>query len=263
LTEGTSAFPPIGESAATQQSTVGVARDEAANVGQSALAAAGSVSSTAADQARNVAEEARQQAAGLFGEARSQVQEQVSGQQRKAAQSLHTLAGQLSDMAARNGDASMATRLAEEAAARVDGAAAWLGGREPADLVGDVRDFARRRPGTFLLGAALAGVLAGRMTRGVTAVARSGEPGPSGPGHSGAGTAGALDTAQPAGTWPTPASAPVPAPAAAPGPVPAPAPGPDAQPGMGYGSELSGAGSGGEDTVADRGGDYSYRPGQP
>jgi hypothetical protein len=263
LTEDTSAFPPIGESPATQQSTVGAARDEAANVSQSARAAAGSVTSTAAEQARNVAEETRQQAADLLGEARSQIQEQVSGQQRKAAQSLHTLAGQLSDMAAKNGDASMATRLAEEAANRVHGAAAWLDGREPGDLLGEVRDFARRRPGTFLLGAALAGVLAGRMTRGVTAASRSGEPGPSGPGHSGTSTAGALDAAQPAGTWPAPPPAPVPSPTPSAGPVPAPVPSPGAQPGMGYGSDIPEAGPDSEDAGADRGGEYSYRPGQP
>lgn len=183
LTESTSAFPPIGESADTQQSTADVARDEAANVGQSARAAAGNVTAAAADQARNVADETRQQAVDLLGQARSQVREQALEQQRRAVQNLHTLAGQLNEMAARNGDSGMATRLAEEASNRVHGVAAWLDGREPAELLDEVRGFARRRPGAFLLGAALAGVLAGRMTRGITTAARSGEPGPgTGPG---------------------------------------------------------------------------------
>jgi hypothetical protein len=257
LTEDTSAFPPIGESPATQQSTVGAARDEAANVSQSARAAAGSVTSTAAEQARNVAEETRQQAADLLGEARSQIQEQVSGQQRKAAQSLHTLAGQLSDMAAKNGDASMATRLAEEAANRVHGAAAWLDGREPGDLLGEVRDFARRRPGTFLLGAALAGVLAGRMTRGLASAARSGEPGQPGPWESAA-SADLPDVTQPAGTWAAPASSPIPAPETGPGT----GYGGDLPP-AGYGGDLPPAGYGGAELRTDIGDDYTYRPGQP
>lgn len=216
MTQGTSGFPPTGESRATRQSTVGVAKDEAANVGQSARAAAGSVTSTAADQARNVADETRKQTADLLGEASAQIREQASGQQRRAAQGLHTLADQLSDMAAKNGDSSMATRLAEEAASRAHGAAAWLDGREPADLLNDVRDFARRRPGTFLLGAALAGVVAGRATRSITTAVRSGGPEPSGLG-----------------------------------------------PATGYGSALPGAGYGTEELSAGRGGDYSYRPGQP
>jgi hypothetical protein len=253
LTESTRAFPPIGESAAAQQSTAGVARDEAANVGQAARAAAGNVTSTAADQARNVVEESRQQAVGLLGEARSQVREQAMGQQRKAVQNLHTLAGQLNEMAARNGDSGMATRLAEEAANRVHGVAAWLDGREPADLLDEVRGFARRRPGAFLFGAALAGVLAGRMTRGAATAARSGEPGSSGRGQSGGVSADALDAVQPAGTWPAPA----------PGPGPAPGPRPGAGPGTEFGRDLPGAGYHGEDASADLGGDYSYRPGQP
>jgi len=249
LSEGTSAFPPTGESAATQQSTANVAREEAAQVGQSARAAAGNVTGTAADQARNVAEETRRQARDLLGEARSQVGEQASEQQRKAAQNLHTLAGQLNEMAAKSGDSGMAAQLAEEAANRVHGVASWLEGREPADLLDEVRGFARRRPGTFLFGAALAGVLAGRMTRGFT-TARSGEPGQSGPWESAGASADVPDVTQPAGIWPAPA------------PIPAPEPSPGTGSGTGYGTDLPAAGYG-EDPRSDMGGASAYRPGQP
>ena len=47
--------------------------------------------------------------------------------------------------------------------------ASWLENREPGDLLGEVQRFARNKPGTFLLLAAGAGVLAGRLTRGLTA----------------------------------------------------------------------------------------------
>jgi hypothetical protein len=50
----------------------------------------------------------------------------------------------------------------------------WLEQREPGDLLDEVRRFARRRPGAFVLGALVAGVVAGRMTRGIVA-ARSDE----------------------------------------------------------------------------------------
>jgi len=42
-----------------------------------------------------------------------------------------------------------------------------LDGREPSDVLDDVRRFARRRPGTFLLGALAAGLVAGRLARGM------------------------------------------------------------------------------------------------
>ncbi len=67
----------------------------------------------------------------------------------------------------------MATEVAQQAAERIHGAASWLEQREPADLLQAVRDFARRRPGVFLAGAAVAGLAAGRLTRGMTDAARS------------------------------------------------------------------------------------------
>src|SRR5690348_5527696 len=60
----------------------------------------------------------------------------------------------------------VASALAAEAADRLGGLADWLNRREPGDLVEEVRRLARRRPGALLLGAAVAGVLAGRLTRG-------------------------------------------------------------------------------------------------
>ena len=219
-------------------------------MGQSARAATADVTGTAADQARNVVQETRRQAGDLLGQARSQAREQASAQQRKAAQNLHTLADQLNEMAAKSGDSGTAVQLAGEASNRVHGVASWLERREPTDLLDEARDFARRRPGTFLLGAALAGVLAGRMTRGATAVAQSGQPGPR---QSGSGSADAPDIAQPAGTWPVPP----------PGPVPPAMPSPGAGPETGYGSDLPGTGYGRQNRGPEVGDDYSYRPGQP
>ncbi|MEK8109106.1 phage holin family protein [Micromonospora sp. M12] len=50
-------------------------------------------------------------------------------------------------------------------------AAGWLDEREPGEVLDEVRTYARRNPGTFLAGAAVAGLLVGRLTRGLTAPA--------------------------------------------------------------------------------------------
>jgi hypothetical protein len=61
------------------------------------------------------------------------------------------------------------TDLAYEASRRVGGMSHWLDNHEPADLLDEVKRFARRRPVAFLALAAAAGVVAGRVTRGAVA----------------------------------------------------------------------------------------------
>lgn len=71
-------------------------------------------------------------------------------------------------MADRSEQSGPVSELARQGADRINGVAGWLEQREPGDLLDQVRGYARRSPGTFLLGAALLGVAAGRLTRGVT-----------------------------------------------------------------------------------------------
>jgi hypothetical protein len=150
-------------------STTDVARAEAAGVGQHARDAGAQVAQTAVDQARQVAAETSRQARDLLDEAQGQVRDQASVQQQQAAKQLHSVADELHAMAANGGHSGLATEMARQAADRLHGAAFWLEQREPADLLEEVRSFARRRPGTFLIGAAVAGVAAGRLTRGLAA----------------------------------------------------------------------------------------------
>jgi ElaB/YqjD/DUF883 family membrane-anchored ribosome-binding protein len=160
-------------------STTDVAKDEARNVGQTAAQAGSQVASTAADQARGVAQETKQQAQNLLDQGRTQVRQQAVTQQQKAAEGLQGLASQLRGMVEGNGAPSGPARdLVEQATGKVEEFAGWLQNREPADLLEEVRSFARRKPGTFLLGAALLGVAAGRLTSGVKAAhAGSGQSG--------------------------------------------------------------------------------------
>ena len=67
------------------------------------------------------------------------------------------------------GQSGLATELARQASERLHDIAGWVESREPGDLLTEAKDFARRKPGTFLIGAAVAGLLAGRVTRSTVA----------------------------------------------------------------------------------------------
>ncbi|HEX7746373.1 MAG TPA: hypothetical protein VF462_14065 [Micromonosporaceae bacterium] len=165
-----------------QQSDNGGVREQARNVGSQAAQAGSDVAQTAKQQGREVAGEATRQARNLYGEARDQLASQTSDQQRRAAGGLRSLADEMRAMAEQGGQSGPVSELARQAADRVHGVAGWLEAREPGDIVNEVRHYARRNPGTFLAGAALLGVLAGRLTRNL-ASASDGQPTMSGTGR--------------------------------------------------------------------------------
>jgi hypothetical protein len=148
------------------------AKDEAGRIGQTARDSGAQVASSATDQARGVAQEGRRQAKDLTREVGNQVNEQAGAQKDKAVSGLRSLSDELRSMAANGQQSGPATDLTHRAAERLGDAAEWLDRREPGHLVEEVRNLARRKPGTFLLGAAVAGVLAGRLTRGAVQAAR-------------------------------------------------------------------------------------------
>lgn len=159
-------------------STTDTAKEQAGQVGQTAKEAGSQVASSAAEQTRNVAGEAKYQARNLLNETQGQVREQAGAQKDKAAGGLRSLADELRSMAdgtAYGHQSGIATDLARQAAEKAQSAAGWLDSREPGQLLEEVRNLARRKPGTFLLGAAAAGVLAGRLTRGAVDAKRSEE----------------------------------------------------------------------------------------
>jgi hypothetical protein len=169
----TSAQPTTTPSTTTERAkeTKDVAVDEAKNVGQTAAQAGSQVASVATDQAKEVAQETQRQAKDLLDQGRTQVKEQVVTQQQKAGQGLSSLAQELRALAdgTSQGAPGPARDLLQQASSSVENFAAMLQNREPAELLDEVRRFARRKPGLFLLGAAAAGVLAGRLTSGVKA----------------------------------------------------------------------------------------------
>ena len=164
-------LPPPTTVGTGTQSTTDVAKDGAKNVQQTAVQAGSQVASTATDQAKEVVQETQRQAKDLIDQGRSQVREQAISQQQKAGQSLSSLAQELRGLAdgTSSGAPGPARDLLQQGAGFVENFASKLQNREPAELLEEVRSFARRKPGMFLLGAAAAGVLAGRLTRGVQA----------------------------------------------------------------------------------------------
>jgi hypothetical protein len=164
------------------QETKDVALDEARNVGQTAAQAGSQVAATATDQAKEVVQETQRQAKDLLEQGRAQLKDQTVAQQQKAAQGLTSLAQELRSLAdgSSAGAPGPARDLLQQASSSVEQFAGWLQNREPAEILDEVRNFARRKPGMFLLGAAAAGVLAGRLTSGVKAAhsdsASSGAP---------------------------------------------------------------------------------------
>ena len=67
------------------------------------------------------------------------------------------------------GQSGLATEVARQLSGRTRELAGHLERHEPSDLLEQVRAYARRRPVVFLAGAALAGVVAGRLTKSLAA----------------------------------------------------------------------------------------------
>src|SRR4051812_8662644 len=149
------------------QSTKDTAKDEARGVAQEGVEGGKHVAAVGADQAKQVAGEAGHQAKALLGQAQSELVDHASSQQTRVADQLHSLSSQLGSMASKSDEEGLAKDLAQQASQQIGSVAHWLSQREPGDLISELKDFGRRKPGTFLAVAAGLGLLAGRMTRGV------------------------------------------------------------------------------------------------
>jgi len=149
--------------------TTGGAKEQAAHLADSASQAGGHVAQVAGEQAKNVASEAGTQAKNLLHTVGDEVRSQASTQQSRVAGSLRSVGDELSQMAQNSDSSGTASNLVNKASDTVHSVAQWLEDREPTDLLDEVKSFARRRPGLFIGIAAGVGILAGRVTRAVTA----------------------------------------------------------------------------------------------
>ena len=168
-------FPPTPDSSAYGASTEGgasktdAAKDEAADVKRQAADSAQTVAETAKTEAANVAAEVKTNARDLLYQAKSDLTDQAGTQQQKVAKGLRSISTELSTMADASDQPGVASDLVRQAAERSSAVAGWLDGRDPGSLLTEVKSFARQRPGTFLMSAAGAGLLAGRLGRSLQA----------------------------------------------------------------------------------------------
>jgi hypothetical protein len=163
------AIPESRPASADQASTVEVAKDQAASVASGAADAAQDVAGVAKEQAGQVAAEAGRQIKDLLDHAQTELADQAAQQQKRVASGLRDLGDQFQAMAKGAPDDGVAVDLAREAAVRTHRVAGWLEVREPGSVLAELRSFARQRPGVFLAVAVGAGVVAGRLARGLTA----------------------------------------------------------------------------------------------
>ena len=182
-------------SSADQSAGSGGMKERAVDAVAEVDAGAMHVAGVAGEEVGSVAHDAKRAARGFFDQTRTQLSDQASSQQRRAAGALRSTADELEGLASgtSTGSGGMATSAVRTIGRQTQRAADWLEQREPADVVQEVRTYARRHTGAFLAIAVGVGLVAGRVTRALVSDARnsSGSDG-SGTGYGAlpAGTAG-------------------------------------------------------------------------
>lgn len=144
-----------------------VAREQAGQTADTAKTEARNVAGTAKDQAGRVADEAREQGRNLMQQAASEAKQQAHGQTQRAAGVAQSIAGQFRALSeGRADEAGEVGRYMQQVSDQIESFATSLDQRGFDGLVDDLSSFARRRPGVFLISAATAGFLTGRLLRG-------------------------------------------------------------------------------------------------
>lgn len=169
MTEAGPAGSDSGSSGAVEQGkqVAGAAADQGKQVASTAAGGMKDVASTAKEQAGQVASEVSTQGRQLAKEAKQQLSEQARGQTQQIAQALRQLGDRATALAeGRSEEAGPLADYARQAASKVSDLAQQVDQRGFEGVIQDVQDFARRKPGTFLLGAAVAGFAVGRLVRG-------------------------------------------------------------------------------------------------
>ncbi|WP_153506382.1 ATP synthase subunit B family protein [Cumulibacter manganitolerans] len=175
---------PSGTTQGQAQEVAEHTKQEAASVAQDAKHEGQQVAQTAKQEAKHVADTAGTHAKRLMDQAKTELDGHASGQQQRLAGEIRNLADELHKMVRSNDGSGPVHAFAGQAASKAGEVAQWLEQREPGDVLNEVRRFAARKPGVFLAIAAGAGLLAGRLTRGLTADE---------PGSGGAGAGAALE----------------------------------------------------------------------
>lgn len=141
---------------------------------QQAKTAAGEVVGTARGQAQTVAREAKDQTRRLVGQMQNRISEQAQHQGERAAHTIREWADELTSMGDSVKPDSPMHGVVHQIADRGRQVADYLEQQGLANIVQEVQDFARRRPGLFLAGAVAAGFLVGRAAKAATSSSTGG-----------------------------------------------------------------------------------------
>jgi hypothetical protein len=158
---------PLPPASAEEQGTADVVKSQATDLSHSGIQTGKHVADVAREQASGVAVEAGRQGRDLLHQAQGQLEEQAAQGQQRLANQLLSLSDELRSMADASGQGGMAASLASQAASRARNAGQWLDDRKPSQVADEMQSFARRRPAVFLALAVGAGLVAGRLTRGL------------------------------------------------------------------------------------------------
>ena len=154
----------------TQQQSTDVAKQEAREVAESANQRAHELGDTVKSQASEVAGEMYAQGREVFERTKESLREQSEIQAQEAASRVRQLAEQSRALAeGRPEESGPVQDYVRQASERLDDFASRVEQRGAQGVIDDVEDFARRRPGVFLAGAAGLGFFVGRMLRGAAA----------------------------------------------------------------------------------------------
>lgn len=154
------------------------ASQEGQDLARNAADSTRQVAETAKQQTGEVIQEASTQARDFAAQARTVVTEQADQQRQRLAGTLRDSGRELSEFAGRDAQSPITTELTRRAGGYAQTVGDYLENADPQRILNDVRSFARRRPGAFLLIAAVGGVVAGRLTRGVASAQSSDTPSP-------------------------------------------------------------------------------------
>lgn len=163
-------------SRAEESRTAAVAHTVQDKAGESASLVGGKaaeVGGTAKEQAAHVVGEATAQARDLVGELRTQLTGQAETQTRRLAENVRRLSQELREMGENGKPDSVMADVARQIADGGHQVASRVEQRGPDGLISDLQGFARRRPGVFLAGAALAGFVVARAGKSLSAASSS------------------------------------------------------------------------------------------
>jgi hypothetical protein len=158
---------PLPPASAEEQGTADVVKSQATDLSHSSIQTGKHVADVAREQASGVAAEAGRQGRDLLHQAQGELGKQAAQGQQQLAHQLLSLSDELRSMAGASGQGGMAASLASQAASRVRNAGQWLDDRQPGQVADEIQSFARRKPAVFLALAVGAGLVAGRLTRGL------------------------------------------------------------------------------------------------